>query len=167
MTLQQFIMWLSDQQFYLFIYFGALPVLAFLASLIYKSNDGLTFDDYTLSVIIYLVAIPGMFSASLLLYHILMIRSNILNLNLTVYFLPVASMVLTFYLISRKAKFKKLPGFDRLLGLVTMLGIIFLILFFLSRLFFIIGFFGSIGMLAVIGVGLFVVFKVAMSKFFK
>lgn len=166
MTISQLIQQIGQYQHYILYYFGAIILLSFFASLLYKPRPGKGVLDYFLSFLVYLVAVPGMFSLTLLLYSSLMLRTNLLNVNLVVYFVPLVAMFLVFFLIARKTSLTALPGFGKIASLLTMLGIVFLIIFFLSRLHFVVGFFGSIKHLLLIALVLFIVFRVAAWRFF-
>ena len=49
--------------------------------------------------------IPGIMSAVLIAYTLFLTRTNLLQVNLLVYFLPLLGMGLTYYLIGRNVSF--------------------------------------------------------------
>ena len=116
---------------------------------------------------IYLVCIPGVISAVLIGYSLFFVRQNLLEVNFLIYFVPIISMALSFFLIGRRVSFNRLPGFGRLSGLMMMIGLSFLVVLALFKLRLIIGFFGSLESLVVIGIVVFLMFKYASSKLFK
>ena len=67
--------------------------------------------------------LPGVITA----YTLFVSGENLLDANLLVYFLPIASMVATLVLIRKNVSFDDVPGFDRLSGLMVMVGCSFVI----------------------------------------
>lgn len=149
---------------YIIGYLVALPLLTFLLSKMYTKTPRINFLDYTFSTIIYLVSIPGLFSICLVTYSLLFVHENLLRVNLMIYFLPLVSMLLTFFVIGSATSFARLPGFKRLSGLMLLLAMVFAVLFFLYRLRIHVLFFGSISNLLFIGIGVFVLMKIAISR---
>jgi hypothetical protein len=122
--------------------------------------------DYIYSGLVYLAGIPGTISTVLIAYSLFIVRTNLLEVNFLIYFLPVISMGLTFYLIGRKTDFDRLPGFERLSGLMMLIGLTFLIVLIIFKLRIFVGFFASIESLLLLGLILFILFKVAAKKLF-
>ena len=164
MTLQDLLDATSAYPWAIGAYFVLPPAFAFLAGYTEESAGRLTARDYALSVLIYMVAIPGIVSLVLVGYQLFFIRGNLLEVNLLLYFLPIVSMVATFVLIRRCASFDRLPGFDRLSGLMMLIGLSFLVVLVLYRTRFLVGFFGSLESLLVIGVVVFLAFQYAARK---
>lgn len=154
----------EEYNWYIIGYLIALPVFTFLLSKVYKTTPSINFLDYVFSTIIYLVSIPGLFSICLVAYSLLFVHQNLLQVNLMIYFLPLASMVVTFIIISGAAGFARLPGFKRLSGLMLLMAMVFIALFFLYRLRIHVLFLGSISNLFFIGIGIFVLMKIAISR---
>ncbi|WP_018693125.1 hypothetical protein [Algicola sagamiensis] len=164
MSINELIREASKFQTEVIIFFVALPVLTFLLLLVYKQKERHHIGDYVLSILIYLVSIPGCFSFALVFYNLLILKGNILNVDLVIYFLPLISMLTVFGLIARKTDFLHLPGFGRLSGLLLMMVLTCIVLFVLHRMHFFVGFFASIESLAVIAIAIFILFKVAAAK---
>ncbi|MFA6012398.1 MAG: hypothetical protein WC799_20580 [Desulfobacteraceae bacterium] len=164
MTVQNFLLALEQYYGISLFYFAILPVLSFITGLFYKPGFRISSLDYLYSILVYLSGIPGILSAVLTFYSMFIVRKNMLEVNIILYFIPILSMGLVFYLISRKADFNRLPGFGRLSGFMILTGIVCVALLFLYRLSFFIGFFGSIESLLVAGVLLFFVFRYAVGK---
>lgn len=164
MTVQDFLSTLEQYYGISLFYFGILPLISFVTGLFYRPGFRISALDYLYSGLVYLSGIPGILSAVLTFYSMFIVRKNMLEVNIVLYFLPIISMGLVFYLISRKADFNRLPGFGRLSGFMILTGIVCISLLFLYRLRFVIGFFGSIESLLIAGILLFFVFKYAMGK---
>ena len=128
MTLGDFLTHMGENPFYIIFYFTALPIAAFLANVFGKGEGDLNPWCTFYSVLIYMVAIPGIFSIILNVYHILFENHSIYDLNLFAQILPIVSMFLTFYLIKKNISFDQIPGFGKLanlLGIIT--GAMFLL----------------------------------------
>ncbi|OMH34802.1 hypothetical protein [Motiliproteus sp. MSK22-1] len=145
-------------------FFVTIPLITFILSYMAKPAGSPGVAHYALSGVVYLVSFPGMFAATLVFYALLIAHQNMLEVNAVVYFLPILSMGLVFYLIRRKMAFERLPGFGRLSGLMLLLLLVCIVILFLYRLRFVIGFFSSIESLGVIAIVLFLLFKWATAK---
>lgn len=161
MSINDLLRALGKYKYFILIYFAAIPLFAYLAGLIDKRQKAM---DSFYSILIYMSAIPGMVSATLIFYTMFIVKKNLLNVNLFIYFLPVVSMALVFFIISKKVKFDDLPGFGRLSGLMLMIALTSIVTLFLYRLRFFIGFFASIETLLIAGVVIFVLFKVSFAR---
>ncbi|MCP4218446.1 MAG: hypothetical protein GY765_27670 [bacterium] len=165
MTIQDLIVLLSKHQTTLLIIFAAIPFCAFLGGLMQgptpcdKSNA-----RYLYSVLVYLSCIPGMFSTVLTGYSVFFLRASILNINLFIYILPIISMIATLMIISRKASFDHIPGFQRIWGFMLMIAVSFTVAFILYRTVIFIGFIGKMSGLLVVAAVVFILMKIAMSK---
>ncbi|HJL60314.1 MAG TPA: hypothetical protein QF517_00040 [Pseudomonadales bacterium] len=168
MTIQDLIDQLGNYGFYIAFYFVLPPLFGWSLGFVTYNREGrIMFFDYVYSVLIYLVCIPGVISAVLIGYSLFFVRQNLLEVNFLIYFVPIISMALSFFLIGRRVSFNRLPGFGRLSGLMMMIGLSFLVVLALFKLRLIIGFFGSLESLVVIGIVVFLMFKYASSKLFK
>ena len=149
------------------IVFAAPALLAVLLLLLQPRGEGLRSPwKYFHATLVYWVCIPGVFVAVLLAYLLLFQNTNLLKLNLLVFFLPLASTGVTLVLVQRAAgSFGALPGFGRLSGLLTMIGLAFAVAFLLHRLRFVIGFFGDFGTLLLIAAAAFVALKLGARRF--
>ena len=168
MTIQDAIDLIGNYTLAISLYFALPPMLGWLMGYLPydRQGEGVTWD-YVYSILIYLVGIPGVISAMLIGYSLFFVRQNLLEVNFLIYFLPLISMGLSFYLIGRRISFDRLPGFDRLTGLMILIGLSFLVVLALFKLRLIIGFFASMETLAVIGIAVFVLFQYGSSKLFK
>jgi hypothetical protein len=167
MTILQAINWVFSHHENVLIYFAMVPLATFVLGLFHRTSRQLNFIDFFFSILIYLSSIPGMLAAILLFYSALILRQNILNLNVIIYFLPLVSMASVYYLVSRKTSFARLPGFDRISGLMTLLALVCLIMFVLFRLHFFVGFMASLNSLIILAAMLFFMLKGASQKIFR
>ena len=147
-------------------YFLLPPISAWLLGLFGKREAAVSTIDYGYSVLIYMTGIPGTISFVLIAYSLFLIRTNLLQVNFLIYFLPVISMGLTFLIMSRKTDFDRLPGFKRLSGLMMLIGLSFIVVLIVFKLRIFIGFFASIESFLALGLVIFVLFKVAARKLF-
>lgn len=164
MTLNEALSQLSSYTKETAIYFAILILIAVVFSYLYKPHQRTNYVSYILSTIIYLVSIPGLFSLTLFFYSLLIIKNNLLDLDIVIYYLPIAAMISVFFIIARKADFKDLPGFDRLWGLMLMLFSVYAFIFILFHMRIHIIFFGSLSSLFALGAGLFVLIKIGVWK---
>ncbi|NKB24375.1 MAG: hypothetical protein GKR87_08380 [Kiritimatiellae bacterium] len=88
---------------------------------------------YVYTVIIYLVAFPGMLSIVLIAYALFFTKSNLMNVNMLVYFLPILSMVVTLVLMKKNISFDHIPGFDRIYGLATIIAMTFVFVLIIEK----------------------------------
>ena len=168
MTIQNLIDQLGHYSLFVTLYFVIAPLLVWSLGFVPYDREGrIIFFDYAYSALIYLVCIPGVISAVLIGYSLFLVRQNLLEVDFLIYFVPVISMSLSFFLIGRRVSFDRLPGFGRLSGLMMMIGLSFLIVLALFKLRIIIGFFGSLESLVVIGIIVFAMFHYASAKLFK
>src|SRR4029077_19160988 len=144
----------------LLLAFVAPPVLAWLAGWLHGKDQGrLSPWKYLYAVLVYLVCVPGMFAAVITAYTLFVSGENLLDANLLVYFLPIASMITTLVLIRKNVSFDDVPGFDRLSGLMVMVGCSFVIALVIqkTRIFVFCG--GSIERLFLLAAGVFALLR--------
>ncbi len=164
MSVNEFLIILTEYDYFILCFFSALPILSYVTGFFYQRSGRSVGIKTIYSVLIYLSVIPGTMAFLLIFYTMFFIRRNILDLNFYLYFLPLISMGLVLYIISRKVKFENLPGFGRLSGLLLLIGIVCLITLVLYRLHFFIGFFASIQSLIIAGIIIFFLFRYAAGK---
>ncbi|MDO8541758.1 MAG: hypothetical protein Q7S40_15080 [Opitutaceae bacterium] len=140
--------------------FVAPPVLAWLAGHSHGKEQGrLAPWKYLYAVLVYLVCVPGMFAGVITAYTLFISGENLLDANLLVYFLPIASMVATLVLIRKNVPFDDVPGFDRLSGLMVMVGCSFVIALVIQKTRIFVFFGGSIEKLFLLAAGVFGLLK--------
>lgn len=165
MNLQAVIDLAGQQPQWLLAWFLGLPLLAWLTGLLHRPGQSARAPwKYLYAALVYLLSIPGVFALMLLAYTLFFIRGNLLEVNLLVYFLPVASWIAGLILIRRKARFQDIPGFERLSGLFILLGVTFFVLLMIDKTRIFVGFFGSFTGLLIFGVLVFLVLRWATRK---
>lgn len=133
MTLKQLMDMNNQNSMFFLILFAAIPILALILNIISSPDSAKTPWKYVYSVLVYITSIPGMFCTVILLYTMLFIRQNILMLNITTYFLPIVSMIVTLALIRKNLTFDEIPGFKKLSGLMLVMGLTFASLILIER----------------------------------
>jgi len=168
MTTRDLIEWAGQHPAMLSLAFVAPPVLAWLAGRLHGPERGkLPPWKYLYAVLVYLVCVPGMFSAVITAYSLFISRENLLDANLLVYFLPLVSMIATLVLIRKNVSFDDVPGFDRLSGLMVMVGCSFVIALVIQKTRIFVFFGGSIEKLFLLATGVFALLKWGTSMLFR
>lgn len=167
MSVEEFIDYLSQQKNYLLISLLAITFLSILMRYMHgKYRSNLAPWKYIYSVIVYLVCIPGMFSASIIFYNLLFLHGNLMDLDIYVCYLPIISMIVTLSIIRNSVDFSNLPGVDKLSGLLLVIGITFFSALILDRLRVFVVFGGSIFSLFIICIIVFILLKYALRLLF-
>ena len=136
------------------------PVLTWLAGRFHGKDQGkLAPWKYLYAVLVYLVCVPGMFAGVITAYTLFFSGENLLDSNLLVYFLPIASMIATLVLMRKNVAFDDVPGFQRLSGLMVMVGCSFVIALVIQKTRIWIFFGGSIEKLFLLAAGVFALLK--------
>jgi hypothetical protein len=160
MTTRDLIQWAGQHPVILLPAFVAPPGLAWLVGRLHgKENGRLPPWNYLYAVLVYLVCVPGMFAGVITAYTIFFSGENLLDANLLVYVLPIASMVATLVLIRKNVSFDDVPGFDRLSGLMAMVGCSFVIALAIQKTRIFVFFGGSIEKLFLLAAGVFALLK--------
>lgn len=166
MTIQEVIDWFNNNNYFVLAYFLSIIVVSLLVHFTLTQNNVKQLK-YIMSVLIYTVTIPGILCVILLLYTLFFLNGNLLNVNLTSYFLPIISMVLTFIILNKKVHLKDIPGFGKISALMVITFVTFVVIFVLQRshfgLFFIGGFTQLIGVFIV----LFIILKLVWARLMK
>lgn len=133
MTLNDFFQYAADNPLNVVFYFSIIPFAALLAGWMEREEGHLPPWNYLYSTLVYLVAVPAILSLAFNVYKWMFERGSILNANLVLQVLPVASMLLTFFIVKRQVRIESLPGFDRLGGLVLIISGAIAIMWFLDK----------------------------------
>jgi hypothetical protein len=150
------------------IAFLAPPVIVYVLKLIHGMEKGKENPwKYIYTVIVYWVCIPGVLSGVLTGYTLFFTRENLLDRDLTVYFLPIITMVVTLVLIRKNVSFNDIPGFDRLSGLITVIAVTFAFVLAIQKTRLWVFFGGSIYMLGALIVGLFSILQWGTKMLFR
>lgn len=134
MTFGQFLNYLNENPYFIVFYFLAIPLTAFLINIMGKGEGHKSPWCKIYTALIYMVVIPGIFSITLNLYHMLFEQQSIYDANIIAQILPIVSMVLTLYLIKRNVDFNKIPGFGKLTSFLGTVAAVMLILFVLNKM---------------------------------
>ena len=133
MTLGEFFELCGRNPVLLLGFFAGVPLIALLAWLFSKGEGHLSPWKYLYAVLIYLVAIPGIFAVTLSVYLFLFERRSIMDTNIFTQVLPIVSMLATFILIRRQVDLDLVPGFGKLSGLTTLLGVLIAIMWVIDK----------------------------------
>lgn len=135
MSINEMIMRLSVYNLHILLIFIFIPILAFITGkIVSKKEGGRGPFKYFYSFLVFISCVPGMFSSVLTLYVLFIMRSNLLSVNVILYFLPIVSMIVTVVLLDRSVDLDMVPGFERLLGLFIVLAATFVIMFVILQL---------------------------------
>lgn len=168
MTTRELIQWAGQHSLVLLLVVIAPPVLAWLASQTHGRDQGkLAPWKYLYSLLVYLACVPGMFASVITAYALFFNRENLLDVNLLVYFFPIASMVATLVFIRKKVSFEDVPGFDRLSGLMVMVACSFVIALVIQKTRIFVFFGGSIEKLFLLAAGVFALLKWGTNRLFR
>lgn len=133
MTLNDFFDYAANHPANVVFYFALIPFAALLAGWMEREEGHLPPWNYLYSTLVYLVAVPAILSVGLSVYKWLFERTSIMEANLLLQFLPVVSMLLTFFTIKRQVRIEALPGFGRLSGVVMMIAAALILMWFIDR----------------------------------
>lgn len=163
MTIQHVIDFFVQREWWILGYFAFLIVFAFILSLT-PSAANVDNLKYLMAVIVYAVSVPGVFAVILLVYSVFVLGSSVLTLSMIVYFLPIVSMIICLWQLSRKVYMKDIPGFNKLSGLLVLIGLTIVILLILQRTHFGVIFLGSMTHLLIGFVCVFIIFRFALHR---
>ena len=163
MTIQEVINWFTQNPYSILGYFIVLLVVTVLAVSIVNQTNFKNLK-YIMSALVYGVTVPGILAVLLVLYNLLFLRANLLNLSVIAYFVPIVAMIATIVILNRKVTMKDIPGFDKLAALMVIIGICFIILFVLQKSIFGVFFIGGFTQLLVVFVVLLIVIKLSWAK---
>lgn len=164
MSIQDLINWLNHNSLFVLGYFTIILALSLIGLLIFRGKSVNLFTRYCYSLLVYAVAIPGIFSLMLTLYSFLFLRQNLLQLDLIVYTVPIIASLITLSIINKTIKMTYIPGFQRLSGLFTLIIIVTFVAYFLQKMFFGILIIGSLKTFLLLFVVLLVIAQIAMNK---
>ena len=168
MNINELIKNLEHLNLYYAIYLVVLPVLALCYHYVYSPGKGEEAPHkYIYSGLIYMSSIPGIFGTIITSYTLFILRGNLLNVNVIIYFLPIISMITTIIFIRRQVDLDDIPGFEKLSGLFMILGVTFILTLILlkTRIFLFFG--GSIGTFFLLLIFLFALLKWGTYVLFK
>ncbi len=168
MTLSDFYQKLENYDFIILIYCLFFIVLTFIIGKISgKGKDKIKPWKQIYSVIIYSVTLPGLLQTLLVFYLLFIEKKSLMDFNIIIYFVPILTMILTLFLISKTVNLKTIPGFDKLSGLILMLGASILIVLIISKTRIWLFFGGSIYMFFGLIIVLFLIIKLGAKRLTK
>ena len=129
MTLRQFYDYLSAHPLAVTAFFLFPPLVAAFANRLAAGRGYRSPWREVYAALVYLVAVPGILSATLLVYLFLFERQSAWDLDVVTQLLPIASMTVTFLLIRRNVDLAYVPGFRRLSGLLGMIAALLAVMF--------------------------------------
>jgi hypothetical protein len=157
-----------SQQYALFIllYFLIPPLLVFGLGRLHKNRFAGAKPPYSYlyATGLYMVSFPGIMAVSLTAYSLLIVRSDLRNAPILLYFVPIFSMGATWIFAKRQVDLDDIPGFDRFTAFMMLIALCFFIAFVLNRLFFGFFIFGRLGGLLVVAVAIFVLMRVSTNR---
>ena len=133
MTINDLFQYALDHPANVLFYFGLIPFAALLAGWMEREEGHLPPWNYLYSTLVYLVAVPAILSVAYTIYKWMFERGSVMDANIMLQLLPVASMLLTFFIVKRQVRIESLPGFSRLSGLVIMISAALAIMWFMDR----------------------------------
>ncbi len=133
MTLQDLFDHVAAHPRHVVFYFSIIPFAALLAGWLDRDRGHFLPWNYIYSLLIYLVAVPGIFAFTLNLYLFLFEQRSIMQLDLILQGLPILSMILTLLLIRNNVDLDYIPGFDKLSGLLIIITVVLAIMWFIDR----------------------------------
>lgn len=168
MTIQEWINRIGQiDPWILLAVFLAPPILAWIMSRLHRDGAaGVSPWRFFYAGLVYLVCIPGLLAAVLVAYGVFFLRQNLLQVNLFVYFLPLASMIATLVIVGRQADWDELPGVDRLYALMVILVVTFGVTLAIQKTRIFVFFGGTIRSLLLIALACFLLLKWANWKLF-
>ncbi len=134
MTLGQFLDVLAQEPGVIAFYYVTLPLTAFIAGMLGKGSGHESPWKFLYTVLVYMACIPGIFSATLTIYLIVVEKQSVLDIHLFTQILPIVGMVFTLWVIRKNVAFDDIPGFDKLHGLILFLGVLISFLWILEKL---------------------------------
>ena len=158
---------ISRNPVYPAIFVAAIPIFTLCLRPLHGPYDApLSPWKYFYSVLIYLSCIPGFTGLFFALYLSLFQRTNLLELSIFTYFLPVVSMAITLVIMRKSIRFDEIPGFRTLFGLFLLIALSFVGLLLLDRLRVFLFFRASFFAFALIWIAIFIVLRVAVRMIF-
>lgn len=148
-------------------YYIALLLLSLIGMLFVNSSNFKSPINYLYTTLIYLIAIPGILAIILLVYNFFYLKSNLMQLEVLTYYLPILAMLILFIIINKTIPLKYIPGFNKISGLFAVIFISFLFTYLIQKVFIGIFFIGSITQLFGIFIVMLIVLKIGWDKVIK
>ena len=169
MTLQEFFDFLSYNPIWVLAYFALVPLAAVAVNRM-SGKRGLQKPwDVTYSVLVFMVAIPGLLAVAFNIYLFLFERRSIMQTNLITQLVPIVSFIATLLIIRKNVPVEAIPGFGKISSLIVMIFGAFAIMWALdrTRIFFVAFSFMPIQYVLAIFIGLLVIIRIGWKRFFR
>lgn len=167
MTLADLFDKVSEEPFYIILFFAMIPITALLTGWISKEEGWNNPWKYIYSALLYLVCVPGIFAVSLGVYLFLFERRSIFETNVLMEIMPIISMVATILIVRKNVDISYIPGFDKLSGLIMMISAALAIMWFIDRTRIIVFSYLPIQYLLLIFIGLMLFIRIGWSRLTK
>ena len=167
MTVQDIINWFNGNPNLILGYFMILIIVSLIGLLVVKESNLKPPISYHYSTIIYGVSIPSLLAAILLLYNFFFLQVNLLEVDMTTYFVPIIAFIITLAIVNKTIPMKIIPGFKRISGLFILIITTFIITYALQRMFFGVFFIGRFHYLILFFLAILFTLKIAWNKIIK
>jgi len=167
MTLQEFFDLLAVNPAYIIFFFLIIPLAAFIGTLVGRGEEEEPVWHIFYAILIYLVAIPGIFSVTLNIYLFLFEKRSVMDADIYTQILPVISMVITLLIILKSVEVDKIPGFGKLSGLIWMIAAVLLIMWFMEKTRIYVFSYMPVHYVFLILIGLIIIFRLGWSRLSK
>ncbi|MHA7058709.1 hypothetical protein ACWGOQ_0015900 [Aquimarina sp. M1] len=167
MTVQDFINWFGNNPNLVLGYFAIIITCSLIGLLFVKQSNFKPPISYFYGVLIYAVAIPGLLALVLLLYSFFFLKTNLLQLDVVTYIVPLVSMIVALIIINKTVPMSHIPGFGKLSGLFMIIIITFIITYVVQRMFFGVFFVGKFQYLMLFFLVLLFGLKIAWDRMIK
>jgi hypothetical protein len=167
MTIEEFLAWVGGRPLITTAVLASVPLATWIVGAFHRrERSGFAPWRQVYSSLLHATCVPGVFAAVIVAYTFLFTRGNLLGMNVVVTFLPIAAMIATIVIITRRVDLGRLPGFDRLSGLIGLMALSFVVALLLDRFRLLLIFGGGMLSLLVAAVIVYVAFRSAASAAF-
>ena len=166
MTLAELFALIGENPSFIIFYFTMLPLVAVLANFMGKGEGNLSPWKFLYSAILFMVAVPGIFSGALNIYLFLFEKRSIFQTEIFTQILPVISTIATLFIIRQNTDFREIPGSGKLSALVTMITCILFFMFILNNTRFIVFMNMPFQTAIIVFIVLFVLIRISWSRIF-
>ena len=109
MTINDLFQYALDHPLNVVFYFLLIPFAALLAGWMEREEGHLPPWNYLYSTLVYLVAVPAILAIAYTIYKWLFERGSIMDANIMLQLLPIASMLITFFIVKKQVRIESLP----------------------------------------------------------
>ncbi|WP_438712233.1 hypothetical protein ACSTS3_07415 [Aquimarina muelleri] len=167
MTVQDIIQWFENYPFLIIGYFTILIFISLLGLAMVNRRNFKSPITLLYSLLVYAVTIPGLLALIITAYSFLFLKTNLLEINILAYFVPIIAMIIVLFIINKTVPMHLIPGFGKLSGLFVIIAITFIITYVLQKMFFGVFFVGRIQYLLLFFLALLFILRIAWKKITK